>query len=319
MGDHSSNDFHNILGVAKNASMRDIVKAYKNLVMRWHPDKNPASTKREAEAKFRSINEAYAALKEKKGGASDLTDDEPTTPKASFGRSDSQYSSMPSNLPKSASRRGYVPSGPSPTLPKSLSRRSTNPIMFSYSTVRRKPPPIEKNLECSLEELSNGCVKKIKITRDVVTQLGSIVQEEELLRIKIKPGWKKGTKITFEGIGDEKPGYLPADITFLIDEKRHNLFKRDGDDLVLAVEIPLVKALTGCSLTIPLLGGEKMSLTLDDIIYPGYEKIIAGQGMPNPKEEGRRGSLRIKFRINFPKELTDEQKSDILSLFQDSS
>ncbi|PIA47466.1 hypothetical protein AQUCO_01400248v1 [Aquilegia coerulea] len=318
MGDHptTSSDFHNILGVTKNASMRDIVKAYKKLVMRWHPDKNPSSKKKEAEAKIRTINEAYTALKEKKqeektmNGACDSSDDDPTTPKSSYNhrRTNSQYSSMPSSLPKSASKRGNTtPSTPPNNLQKSVSRRSTNPIMFSYSTVRRKPPPIEKKLECSLEELSNGCVKKIKITRDVVTQHGTIVQEEELLRIKIKPGWKKGTKITFEGIGDERPGYLPADITFLIDEKRHPLFKRDGDDLVLAVEIPLVKALTGCSLTIPLLGGEKMNLSLEDIVYPGYEKI-----------DGRRGNLRIKFRINFPSELSEEQRSDIYSLLQES-
>ncbi|KAF5182585.1 Dnaj protein-like protein [Thalictrum thalictroides] len=328
MGDHSttSSDFHKILGVTKNASMRDIVKAYKKLVMRWHPDKNPSSKKKEAEAKIRSINQAYTALKEKKqeektmNGGCDSGDDDPTTPKSSYDypRTNSQYSSMPSSLSKCASKRGSTPSTPPNNLPKSMSRRSTNPIMFSYSTVRRKPPPIEKKLECSLEELCNGCVKKIKITRDVVTQHGTIVQEEELLRIKIKPGWKKGTKITFEGIGDERPGHLPADITFLIDEKRHPLFKRDGDDLVLAVEIPLVKALTGCSLTIPLLGGEKMNLSLDDIVYPGYEKIVEDRGMPNPKQEGGRGNLRIKFRINFPTELSEEQRSDIYSLLQES-
>nr|DAD24672.1 TPA_asm: hypothetical protein HUJ06_026136 [Nelumbo nucifera] len=192
--------------------------------------------------------------------------------------------------------------------------------MFSYTTTaRRKPPPIEKQLECTLEELCHGCVKKIKITRNVVTDSGIIVQEEELLRIKVKPGWRKGTKVTFEGMGNEKPGSLPADIIFLIAEKRHPLFKREENDLVLAVEIPLIKALTGCTISVPLLGGEKMSLSLDDIIYPGYEKIIPGQGMPDPKEKGRRGGLRVKFRINFPTQLSSEQRSDIRSLLQTSS
>ncbi|KAF9612399.1 hypothetical protein IFM89_039395 [Coptis chinensis] len=297
MGDHPTTDFHNALGVAKSASMRDICKAYKSLAL-----------------KRKKQEESTNCV------ANDSSDDDPTTPKTSNSnhrRTTSQFSSMPSSLPKSASRRTYSPA-PTPTsLPKSVSRRNTNPIMFSYSTVRRKPPPIEKKLDCTLEELCNGCVKKIKITRDVVTQNGTIAQEEEMLRIKIKPGWKKGTKITFEGIGDERPGYLPADITFLIDEKRHGLFKRDGDDLVLAVEIPLVKALTGCTLMIPLLGGEKMSLLLDEIIHPSYEKIVEGHGMPNPKSEGR-GNMRIKFRINFPTDLSDQQRSDILSLLQDS-
>jgi DnaJ family protein B protein 13 len=145
-----------------------------------------------------------------------------------------------------------------------------------------------------------------------------ITQEEELLTIKVKPGWKKGTKITFEGMGNERPGICPADITFVIAEKRHPMFRREGDDLELAVRIPLLKALTGCTLSIPLLGGEKMSLKIDDIIYPGYEKIIDGKGMPNSKAQGKRGSFKITFLVDFPKELTDEQRSDILSILQDS-
>lgn len=105
-----------------------------------------------------------------------------------------------------------------------------------------------------------------------------IVQEEEILIIDVKPGWKKGTKITFEGMGNERPGTCPADIIFVIAEKRHHLFQREGDNLEIVIEISLLKALTGCEISIPLLGGENMSLMIDDIIYPGYEKIIRGQG-----------------------------------------
>ncbi|KAF8405704.1 hypothetical protein HHK36_007781 [Tetracentron sinense] len=351
MGDQPSStppDYHNVLGITKGASIRDVAKAYKSLVMRWHPDKHPVSNKIEAEAKFKAINEAYGVYTfihiyiyiyiyicthtykqedQSMYGVHDHGDnggggsrgDEYTTSNDFFKHRsvDNHFSSTPSPLSKSASRRNNSSTVFPTSLPKSISRRSTNSIMFSHSA-RRKPPPIEKKLECTLEELCNGCIKKIKITRDVVTNTGIIVQEEELLRIKVKPGWKKGTKITFEGMGDERPGTLPADITFLIAEKRHPLFKREGDELVLAIEIPLVKALTGCTLSIPLLGGEKMSLLLDDIIYPGYEKIIPDQGMPNPKEQGRRGDLRIKFLIIFPKQLSDEQRTDILNLLQDS-
>lgn len=143
------------------------------------------------------------------------------------------------------------------------------------------------------------------------------MQQEEILTIKLKPGWKKGTKITFDGKGNEKLGYLPADIIFLINEKRHPLFKRRGDDLEIAVQLPLVKALTGCTLSVPLLGGDKMTLSVADIVYPGYLKVIPGQGMPNPKsQDGKRGDLMITFLVNFPQQLTHEQRSlafDILN------
>lgn len=146
-----------------------------------------------------------------------------------------------------------------------------------------------------------------------------IVQEEEMLKIEVKPGWRKGTKITFEGKGDEKPGYLPADITFSIDERRHPMFSRDGDDLELGVEIPLVNALTGCSITVPLLGGEKMSLSFDNVIYPGFQKVIRGQGMPNLRQQGTRGDLRIQFLVEFPSELSEEQRAEAASILQDCS
>lgn len=145
------------------------------------------------------------------------------------------------------------------------------------------------------------------------------IQEEEILMIEVKPGWKKRTKITFEGMGNERPGTCPADITFVIAEKKHPLFRREGDDLKIIIEIPLFKALTGCEISIPLLGGENMPLMMDDIIYPGYEKIIQGEGMPITKQHGKRGNLKVTFLVDFPTELTDEQRSDILSILEDSS
>ncbi|RHN69440.1 putative chaperone DnaJ [Medicago truncatula] len=199
------------------------------------------------------------------------------------------------------------------------SRRSGTPIMYSNSSGRLKPPPIEKNIECTLDELCHGCKKTVMITRDVLTDIGGVVQEEELLTINVQPGWKKGTKIKFEGKGNERPNYAYSeDIIFYISEKRHQLFKREGDDLELCVEIPLLKALTGCTISVPLLGGEHMDLTLDEIIYPGYQKIITDQGMPISTEPEKRGNLRITFLVEFPTHLTDNQRSDVFGILQNS-
>ncbi|KAK7331615.1 hypothetical protein VNO80_28352 [Phaseolus coccineus] len=204
------------------------------------------------------------------------------------------------------------------SLPGNRSRRSTTPIIFSQTTSRRKPPEVETKLHCTLEDLCFGCTKKIRVSRDVIKYPGIIVQEEEILKIEVKPGWRKGTRITFEGVGDEKPGYLPADVVFLIDEKKHHLYGRDGDDLEICVEIPLVDALTGFSIPIPLLGGENMTLSFEStIIYPGFEKVIKGQGMPNAKKNGIRGDLHVKFLIDFPTKLTEEQRIEAVSILQD--
>ncbi|MED6143172.1 hypothetical protein PIB30_003876 [Stylosanthes scabra] len=207
---------------------------------------------------------------------------------------------------------------PEVSVSSNLSRRLTTPILFSHTTVRRKPPEVEKTIECTLEDLCFGCTKKMKITRDVIKHPGVMVQENEILKIEVKPGWRKGTKIKFEGKGDEKPGYLPADIVFIIEEKKHHLFSREGNnDLEICIEIPLGDALTGCSLPIPVLGGEKLTLSFENtVIYPGYVKVIEGQGMPIPKNEGKRGDLYVKFLVDFPKELSDEQRQEAFSILE---
>jgi DnaJ family protein B protein 4 len=64
---------------------------------------------------------------------------------------------------------------------------------------------------------------------------------EEILTIDIKPGWKKGTKITFAEKGHKAPHVIPADIVFIIDEKPHDQFTREGNDLVMTRKISLAE------------------------------------------------------------------------------
>ncbi|CAH8357177.1 unnamed protein product [Eruca vesicaria subsp. sativa] len=203
------------------------------------------------------------------------------------------------------------------TVPRSLA----NPILYSSSSAKvAKPQATEKKLSCTLEELCNGCTKKIKIKRDVITTSGQLSEEEEMVEIKVKPGWKGGTKVTFEGKGNEAMGSVPADLTFVIVEKEHEVFKREGDDLEMVVEVSLLEALTGFELCVALPDGDNMSLKIKDVIHPGYVTVIQGKGMPNPKEKGKqRGDLRVRFRIKFPQQLTDDQRAEIQSILQDDS
>ncbi|XVF67691.1 hypothetical protein PTKIN_Ptkin10aG0141900 [Pterospermum kingtungense] len=277
------------------------------------------SSSRKSSPSSKKLSFSFSRTSSSRRNRSSGADDEASAHNASSMRGVRSAQNSPSSISRSMSGRCTSETEMSKmSRSTSSNRRSTTPIIFSQSTARRKPPPVEKALECSLEELCHGGLKKIKIVRNVISEEGIIVQEEETLTIKVKPGWKKGTKVTFEGKGDEKPGYLPADIIFLIQEKRHPLFRRQEDDLEITVEIPLVKALTGCSLSVPLLGGETMGIHFSDIIYPGYEKVIQGQGMPNAKG-GKRGDLRITFLVNFPTELSDEQRSEACRILEDCS
>lgn len=138
---------------------------------------------------------------------------------------------------------------------------------------------------------------------------------EEILTIEIKPGWKKGTKITFLEKGNEQRRIIPSDLVFIVDEKPHSVFKRDGNDLVVMQKISLVEALTGYTAQVTTLDGRTLTVPVNSVISPSYEEIVKGEGMPIPKDPSRKGNLRIRFIIKFPSKLTTEQKSGIKRMF----
>lgn len=137
---------------------------------------------------------------------------------------------------------------------------------------------------------------------------------EEILTIEVRPGWKKGTKITFPEKGNEQPNIIPADLVFVIDEKPHGVFTREGNDLVTTQKITLVEALTGYTVNLTTLDGRSLTIPINSIIHPSYEEVVPREGMPIPKEPSKRGNLRIKFNIKFPSRLTAEQKAGIKRL-----
>ena len=177
---------------------------------------------------------------------------------------------------------------------------------------RTQDPAIEHDLYVSLEDILRGCTKKMKISRRVLQPDGSSRKEDKVLTINVKPGWKAGTKITFQREGDQGRGKVPADIVFIIRDKPHPLFRREGSDIRYTCKMTLKQALCGTMVDIPTLSGEKMSLNLTkEIIKPSTVKRIQGQGLPFPKEPSRKGDLLISFDIKFPDTLTQTAK-DIL-------
>lgn len=131
------------------------------------------------------------------------------------------------------------------------------------------------------------------------------------MKIDLKPGWKKGTKITFPEKGNQEPGTIPADLIFVVDEKPHPVFKRDGNDLIVNQSISLLEALTGQTLNLTTLDGRNLTIPVVDIVKPGCELIIPNEGMPISKDPSKKGKLKIKFEVVFPSRLTTEQKSDL--------
>ena len=132
---------------------------------------------------------------------------------------------------------------------------------------KKQDPPIERDLMLSLEEVYHGCIKKMKISRRVMNDDGHTSSfREKILTITVKRGWKPGTRITFEQEGDQGPNSIPADIVFIVRDKPHSIFRRDGVNLVYTQKIPLALALIGTTIHVPTLDGRILDIPITDIV-----------------------------------------------------
>jgi DnaJ C terminal domain len=101
--------------------------------------------------------------------------------------------------------------------------------------------------QVALEDIMTGTTKKMKITRRVLNPDGRTYRtEDKFLTLDIKPGWKAGTKVTFPREGDQAPNTIPADVVFVIRDKPHPKFSRDGSDIKYRAKVSLrqVRAVT---------------------------------------------------------------------------
>lgn len=179
-----------------------------------------------------------------------------------------------------------------------------------------KGKPVTFDLECSLKELYNGCSKKFNITRKRYNKSGDLVDDTKTFVIQVKPGWKKGTKVSFVNEGDEGPNVIPADLIFVIQEKENSDagYAREGSNLIYTYKISLMDALTDCSLQIPTLDQRIISIACPEVVSPFYEKTVPNEGMPIAKTPGSKGNLIVRFHILFPKYLDGNKRSKIREL-----
>ncbi|XP_033159539.1 dnaJ protein homolog 1 [Drosophila mauritiana] len=346
-------DFYKILGIDRKASDDEIKKAYRKLALKYHPDKNKSPQAEERFKEIAEAYEVLSDKKKRdifdKYGEDGLKGGQPGPdgggqpgaytyqfhgdPRATFaqffGSSDpfGVFFTGGDNMFAGQGQGGNTneifmniggddmfASFPGNPMAGAFRSQSFNAQAPSRKRQQQQDPPIEHDLYVSLEEVDKGCIKKMKISR-MATGSNGPFKEEKVLRITVKPGWKAGTKITFPQEGDSAPNKTPADIVFIIRDKPHALFKREGIDLKYTAQISLKQALCGALVSVPTLQGSRIQVNPNhEIIKPTTTRRINGLGLPVPKEPSRRGDLIVSFDIKFPDALSPSLQNQLSEL-----
>lgn len=352
-GPSKGKDYYEILGVGRDASQEEIKRAYRKLVRQYHPDANPGN--KEAEERFKLINEAYEVLSDPQkkaqydqfgfvgdvppqggegpwdfGGFGDLFGDLFGDFFGGFGsRRDarSPQRGMDLEMPLTvtlreaafgASKVVYIPrwencrtcggSGAAPgTSPErcphcggkgQVESRSRSPF-GEFVTVRTCP-----HCGGSGYVIKNPCKEcggrgKTRVRHKV--------------EVNIPPGIDTGMRLRIRGEGEEgRNGGPPGDLYLVIEVEEDPVFKRQGDDLHVRVEVPFPIAALGGKISVPTLEGEE-EMEINPGTQSGSIKRLKGLGMPRQRGSGR-GDLIAHINIAVPRNLTDKQRALIEAL-----
>lgn len=353
----SKRDYYEVLGVAKNATADELKKAYRQLAIKYHPDKNPGD--KAAEEKFKEAAEAYEVLSnpEKRqrydqfghagmsgaggfGGGGMSMDDIFSNFGDIFGdffgggfggfSGSSRYSR--------SSRR--VPQGTNLRIRVKLTLEEIN-------TGVEKKIKVNKNVICSTCSGSgakvgskpitcttcNGTGRVMRVTNTFLGQMqtastcphcngeGTIIMDrcpscsgtglkkgEEVISIKIPAGVEEGMQLSMSGKGNAAPrGGIPGDLIVLIEEIEHDLFKRDGVNLLYEHNISYADAVLGAQIEVPTIDG-KARIKIPSGTMPGKMFRLKGKGLPAVNSYGR-GDLVVSINIWVPQSVSKEEKT----------
>ena len=323
-------DYYEVLEVSRDCSGAELKKAYRKLALKYHPDRNPDD--KEAEEKFKIINEAYQVL----------SDDEKRAIYDRYGKAGLDGQGMGGGFGRSARR--------DPSQKYALDFEIEYQIEFNEAVFG-----CEKTIDIKYKTYCKDCqgtgAKDGKLsTCDYCGGQGQVVMrqgfmtfaqecpkchgvgkkieqkcstchgkgyeiQEESVTIKIPAGVDSGNRLRVQGHGNEAKNGQRGDlyVTFYVKDDEH--FVRNGNDIYIEVPVFITQAILGETITIPALNGE-LELELKQGTKDKEQFVFDGEGVADV-HSGRKGRLIAQVKIIMPKKLNDEQK-ELLTKLQES-
>ncbi len=313
-------DYYQTLGVSKTATVEEIKKVYRKLARKYHPDLNPGD--KEAEARFKEINEAYEILsdpeKRKKYDQfgqywQQAAAGAPPTGDVGFeGMDFGRYGSFDDFINELLGRFGR--GGPRRRVYTYRTTTGSQGVREyvdfdvgddPFSRFTDLPTQdTEAAIALNFAEAFHGTQKCLQIGEETVT-------------VRIPPGAKLGSRLRLKGKGQISPfSQQRGDLYLTIELLPHRFFRFSGDNLICEVPISPEEAVLGAQIDVPTPDGP-VKMTIPPGVDSGQILRLRGKGWRNPN--GDRTDLLVQIKIVTPKELTPREKEDYEKLREISS
>jgi curved DNA-binding protein len=313
-------DYYEILGVAPNAEKKVIQQTFRQLARKFHPDVNPGN--KEAEEKFKTINEAYQVLSDAKQRRKydELRAQYQQWQQTGRHQQDFDWQdwmasragtgTAGASQPGKGARVQYATAEDLEDLFGSDSPYSdffTNIFGGGRNSGRRTPPgprrgrDVEYEVDLSLEEAFHGAERLLEI-------------DGHRIKAGIPAGVRTGSRVRLTGQAEPGQNGGPAgDLYLIVQINPNETFEREGDNLHMDVPVDIFTAVAGGEVRIP---GLERPLTLKIPPRTNANRTfrIRGKGMPHLHDTKKRGDLFARVRLVLPDPLSDEEVSSMRKL-----
>lgn len=284
----SQRDYYEILGVSKNASDDEIKKAYRKLAIKYHPDRNPGD--KDAEAKFKEINEAHEVLSDKQKRARyDQFGHAGVGGAGSSGGAGNPFGGG-FNYNGQTFNFDFGNGGMFDDILGSL-------FGFGAAGARRARRGADMQVVVTLtfEEAIFGCTKTVE-------------NNGTDLKVKIPAGIDDGMSVRLKGKGGPAPegGTESGDLYVRVRVKPHKTLMREGAIILSEQKIDMVDAALGCEVEVTTVDGP-ITMKVPAGTQSGTPFKLSGHGVPF-RTDGDRGPHIVTILVETPRNLSKKQK-----------
>lgn len=345
-------DYYEVLGVARNANDREIKKAYRQLAMEFHPDRNKSP---DAEEKFKEASEAYEVLSDdQKRNIYDRAGHEGLRGQGFSGFSGAGIEDIFNNFGDifgdlfgglGGQRGGRRGGRRGSDLRYDLAISFEEAVFGTESEIELEHPvtcsrcngtggePGSKRETCGTCQGRGQVVhgQGLFLVSSTCPTCGGqgfsyadkcrecrgsgVVRKDRTVKVKIPAGFDEGMSLRYNGEGEAGAGGAPSgDLYVTVQVKPHESLKREGDDLIAEISIGIAAAALGTTTKVQGVEGE-LELDVPSGTQPNDVITLRKQGVPRLRGGGR-GDLHVVVRVMVPKDLTVKQRK-VLEQFAD--